>query len=156
MLSEEVVHFFERQSFTIASTIDAQGRIHNACKGVVSIDASGRIYLLDLYHGRTYANLKKNPCISLTGVDEHRFKGYCLKGRARIENTTELSEKVIAAWEEKLTTRITQRVIDSIQGRKGHKQHPEALLPNPKYLVAMDVDEVIDLTPAHIHKEEKG
>ncbi|MDP1853205.1 MAG: pyridoxamine 5'-phosphate oxidase family protein [Candidatus Omnitrophota bacterium] len=156
MLSEEIVHFFERQSFTIVSTIDTQGRIHNACKGLVSIDSSGRVYLLDLYHGKTYANLKNNPCMSLTGVDEHRFRGYCLKGRARILNTEELSGKVIAAWEEKLISRITQRVIDSIQGRKGHGRHPEVLLPNPKYLIAMDVDEVVDLTPAHISQQDKG
>lgn len=150
MLNDEIAYFFQQQSFTIVSTLDSQGRIHSACKGVVSIEPSGRVYLLDLYHGKTYANLKNNPCMSLTGVDERRFSGYCLKGSARIARADELSTEVIAAWEKKLNSRITQRVIDSIHGRKAHKRHPEVLMPKPKYLIVMDVDEAIDLTPTHL------
>ncbi|MFA4842614.1 MAG: hypothetical protein WC658_02110 [Candidatus Omnitrophota bacterium] len=45
---------------------------------------SFQVYLFDLYHGQTYNNLKKNSGASITAVDEHRFKGYCLKGRAKL------------------------------------------------------------------------
>lgn len=152
MLSEEVVHFFEHQSFTLVSTFDAQGRIHNACKGVVSIRPEGAVYLLDLYKGKTFSNLKNNSAISLTGVDEHRFIGYCLKGKARIAHPGELSREILSAWDNKMNSRITQRVINSIQGKKGHRRHPEALMPKPEYLVVMDVEEVVNLTPAHINQ----
>ncbi|MEK6714935.1 MAG: pyridoxamine 5'-phosphate oxidase family protein [Candidatus Omnitrophota bacterium] len=154
MLSEEIVDFFEHQSFTIISTIDKQGRSHNACKGIVKIGREGKIYLLDLYHGRTFNNLQNNPNISITAVDEHKFKGYCLKGKARIVDKEELEAGVISDWENNLNSRITQRVIRSIQGYRGHKHQPEALLPSPKYLIEMAVEEVVDLTPAHI-KEKK-
>lgn len=155
MLSEKVVDFFEHQSFTVISTVDSKGRIHNACKGVVSIKPEGAVYLLDLYKGQTFSNLKNNSVISLTGVDEHHFSGYCLKGKARIAHPDELSSEILAAWENKMNSRITQRVINSIQGKKGHRRHPEVLMPGPKYLIVMDVEEVVDLTPAHISQLDK-
>lgn len=29
-------------------------------------------------------------------------------------------------------------------------QHPEALLPKPEYMIVMEVEEIIDLTPKHL------
>jgi len=146
-LPEDVVKFFHSQPFTIVSTVDPDGMPHISCKGIVKIDPDGTIYLLDLYTGRTRANLEKNPAISLSAVDEHKFKGYSLKGNARIINEDELKSHIIKAWEEKLAARITHRLIKNLKGEPGHERHPEAQLPNPKYLIAMTVNEIVDLTP---------
>ncbi len=77
-LNEEMVRFFHNQPYTIVTTIDKKGYPHNSCKGIVNIVAKGQVCLLDLYRQRTYENLKQNPHISITAVDEHRFIGYCL------------------------------------------------------------------------------
>jgi predicted pyridoxine 5'-phosphate oxidase superfamily flavin-nucleotide-binding protein len=146
-LTDEIVHFFQHQNFVIVSTIDASGYPHNSCKGIVEIDAVGRVYLLDLYQGQTRKNLENNPLISLTVVDEHKFIGYCLKGRARIVAQEEITPQLTRAWEEKITGRLTHRLIKNIHGEKGHAQHPEALLPKPEYLIEVDVEEVVDLSP---------
>lgn len=150
MLTDDIVYFFRRLSFTVVTTIDDNGRPHSACKGIVKIDQDGTVYLLDLYKQETFKNLKRNSSISVTGVDENKFEGYCLKGEARIASTEELTEDIIAFWENKITSRITQRVIDSIQEKKGHKSHPEASLPKPEYLIVMKVEEALDLTPSHL------
>ena len=152
-LSEELVDFFQRQNFTIVTTIDEDGMPHNSCKGLVKIDTEGRAYLLDLYRARTYDNLKRNPRISITVVDEHEFSGYCLKGKAKIAKTTELEPGIIKAWEDRISSRITQRIIKNIQGKKGHTGQPEALLPKPEYVISMEVEKVVDLTPGHIKEE---
>ena len=78
-LSEEIIQFFQRQGFVIVSTIDKDGSPHSACKGIVKITSDGRIYLLDLYKARTHENLRRTAHISITGVDEHRFKGLLSK-----------------------------------------------------------------------------
>jgi uncharacterized pyridoxamine 5'-phosphate oxidase family protein len=153
-LSPEVIHFLENQGFLIVSTIDAQGRPHSACKDLVKIHKNGKAYLLDLYLRDTFANLKRNPNVSLTAVDEHRFKGYCLKGKAKILPGERLSPAIKKAWEEKITGRLTQRVLRNLKGEKGHARHPESLLPTPKYLIMVETEEVVDLTPAQL-KEEK-
>jgi hypothetical protein len=102
---------------------------------------------MDLYIHRTFRNLRRNQNISITAVDEHGFAGYCLKGKARILKEDELEPGLIKAWEEKIASRITQRVIRNIKGEKGHPSHPEASLPKPKYVIRMEIQEVVDLTP---------
>jgi len=146
-LGRDVVHFLQSQGFVIVSTIDAAGRLHNSCKGIVEIDDNGRVYLLDLFRARTRRNLEANPVLSITAVDEHKFIGYCLKGKARIVTQEEAGLHLTRAWEERITSRLTKRLIKNIHGEKGHALHPEALLPKPEYVIAMDVEEVVDLAP---------
>jgi hypothetical protein len=136
------------------STIDKDGSPHNACKGIVEITEDGRIYLLDLYMGRTYENLIKNPKISVTAVDEHKFIGYSLKGRAGIIKKDKISRQLMRLWENKITSRITHRVMKNLRGEKGHSRHPEALLPKPEYMILVNVEKIIDLIPHHIRQVE--
>ena len=146
-LPEEVIKFFHSQPFTIVSTIDPDGTPHNSCKGIVKIDDDGTIYLLDLYTGKTRENLERNPVISISAVDEHKFKGYCLKGSGKIIEESGLRSHIVKAWEQKITARITHRLIKNLKGEPGHERHPEAQLPKPKYLIAMTVTDIVDLTP---------
>ena len=146
-LPEEVMRFFHSQHFVIVSTVDADGTPHNSCKGIVRIDEDGTIYLLDLYTGKTRDNIERNPAIGISAVDEHKFKGYSLKGRAKTIKEDKLKSHIIKAWEEKITARITHRLIKNLRGEQGHERHPEAQLPKPKYLIAMAVTEIVDLTP---------
>lgn len=152
MLKDEVVRFFQRQHLTVVTTIDRNGFPHNSCKGIVDIDRNGRVYLLDLYKAKTFQNLKRNPHISVAGMDEHRFKGYCLKGKAKIMKEGRLGPRLIKAWDKRIAGRITQRLLKEVRGEKGHRHQPEAIMPNPKYLILVDVKEVINLTPKHIIK----
>jgi general stress protein 26 len=151
-LSREITHFFQNQNFSIVSTIDKNGRVHNSCKGIVEIDKNGTVYLLDLYKRRTFANLKQNPNISITAVDEYRFKGFCLKGEAKILELSKFKIDVFEAWENRLTSRITQRVIKNIQGKRGHSQHPEVLFPKPKYLIGVEIKEIVNLSPIQLRR----
>jgi len=149
-LDNEVYDFFSRQGFVVVSTLDKDGSIHNACKGIVEIDKSGKIYLLDLYQQRTLENLKNNQQISITAVDEHSFSGYCLKGKGRVVGINQITPQINLAWEEKISSRISQRIIKNIRGEPGHPRHPEANLPKPVYMILIEVKEIVDLTPGHI------
>jgi general stress protein 26 len=151
LLSETVIQFFQKQGCVIVSSIDSKGFPHSACKGIVKINQDGNIYLLDAYRGQTLQNLKNNPQVNITAFDEHKFIGYCLKGRARILSKTELDAQIIKAWEDRITGRLTQRLLKNIRGElKGHPRHPEALLPEPEHMIVVDVEEVVDLTPQHL------
>jgi uncharacterized pyridoxamine 5'-phosphate oxidase family protein len=152
-LTNEIIQFLQNQSFVIVSTIDKKGMPHNSCKGIIKINPKGLIYLLDVYKGKTYNNLKRNSKISLTAVDEHKFKGYCLKGKAKIILRKRLRSEILRAWQDRITSRLTQRLIRNIRGEKGHFRHPEILLPKPEYMILMEVKEIVDLTPSHIRQE---
>jgi len=150
-LDQNVITFFKRQRYIIVSTIDRRTKIpHNSCKGIVKIDESGIVYILDLYKWRTYANLKDNPNISITSVDEHKFKGWCLKGKGKIVPSEKLKKDVIAAWETKISGRITHRMVKNMKEYSGHKRHPESQLPKPEYMIVMTVEQVVDLIPRNV------
>lgn len=149
-LSDEIIHFFQNQGWVVVSTIDKSGLVHNSCKGIVKINHNGSIYLLDLYKARTYENLKRNPQISITAADEHKFMGYCLKGRGKILPEAKLHSRIIKAWEDRIISRLTRRLLKNIREEKGHPRHPEVFLPKPEYMIAMEVEEIIDLTPQHL------
>ncbi|MDD3234350.1 MAG: pyridoxamine 5'-phosphate oxidase family protein [Candidatus Omnitrophota bacterium] len=149
IIPEEVSSFLLAQSFVVACSIDADGYPHASCKGVVDIIApAGEIYLLDLYKKRTYGNILRNGRFSVTAVEEHGFKGYCLKGEAEIILKERLPAEVLRLWEKRITARLAQRLITNLGGRKGHPFHPEALLPAPEYMIKLNVASIMDLTPA--------
>jgi general stress protein 26 len=149
-LSADIIAFLQKQGFVVVSTLNQDASIHNSCKGIVDIDKSGKIYLLDLYQQRTLANLKNNQQISITAVDEHSFSGYCLKGKGRVVGINQITPQINLAWEEKISSRISQRIIKNIRGEPGHPRHPEANLPKPQYMILIEVKEIVDLTPGHI------
>jgi nitroimidazol reductase NimA-like FMN-containing flavoprotein (pyridoxamine 5'-phosphate oxidase superfamily) len=117
---------------------------------LIEIKSNGKAYILDVYHAQTYDNLRRNPRISVTAVNEHKFSGYCLKGKARIIPQGKISPDMLKAWENRITSRLTQRLLKNIREDKGHKAHPEMLLPKPKYMIEIDVKEIVDLTPQHL------
>jgi general stress protein 26 len=149
-LSEEVVDFFKKQSFVIVSTIDHNGGVNSSCKSIVKLDKSGRVYLLDLYLKHTFVNLKKNPRMNITAADEHSFQGYCLKGKARVVKINQLPENITRLWKEKVAVKISQRIIRDLREEKSAGRHPEAAFPKPQYMIVMEVEEAVDLTPRHL------
>jgi general stress protein 26 len=151
LLTDDIIHFFQKQGYVIVSTVDESSCPHNSCKGIVHMDAEGDIYLLDLYRGKTHTNLEHNTHISVTAVDEHKFKGYCLKGVARLVPANKIKSGVIKAWEDKIAKRLTNRVLKEMRQEAGHPAYPEAALPKPEYMIMMKVEEVVDLAP-HLTK----
>ena len=149
-LDENIIHFFQAQGSVVMATIDKSGFPHTACKGIVKIEEAGRIYLLDAYHGQTFNNLKQNPLVSITAFNEHKFIGYCLKGKAHLIHKDELDVNIVKAWDDRIASRLTERLLNNIHEEKGHKGHPEASLPKPKYMIVLEVSEIVDLTPVHL------
>ncbi|MDP2940679.1 MAG: pyridoxamine 5'-phosphate oxidase family protein [Candidatus Omnitrophota bacterium] len=149
-LTEAAVNFFRSQGFVVVSTVDKGGSVHNSCKGIVKISRFGKAYLFDLYRRDTYRNLKRNPRISITAVNEHKFTGYCLKGKAGILAKGKLSPALASAWDARIAGRVTQRLLRNVRDEKGHPRHPEILLPEPEYLIEMEIEEVVDLTPRYL------
>ncbi len=153
-LPSSVIQFFQEQGCVVVSTIDADGLPHSACKGIVRISPEGKVYLFDLYRQRTHQNIVRNPKISITAFDEHKFKGYCLKGKAGLVKEKDIDSRLIQAWEDRIAGRLTQRLLRNIHEEKGHPRHPEALMPKPEYLIVMKVEEIVDLTPQHLKQED--
>jgi general stress protein 26 len=151
-LSAPIIDFLRSQGFVIVSSIDKNGFPHSSCKDIVKIEPAGEIYLIDVYHGITNENIINDPHISISAVDEHKFIGYCLKGKARIIQDQAISQEIIKTWEDNITSRLAKRLLKNLVQDKGQKHHPEAGLPHPKHLIVLEVEEIIDLAPYHLKK----
>lgn len=144
---EEIIWFFEKQDFVIVSTVDGGDGPHCACKGLLKISPEGKFYIMDLFRGNTFRNLKSNPRMSITAVDQHQFKGYCLKGKVRLIPREKIPDSIMKAWRRRIHSRITSRIIRNIHGESGHGHHPELQLPDPKYIIVMELEEILNLVP---------
>ena len=153
-ITEDIVYLFHKQGFVIVSTLDAEGSIHCSAKGIAGIEADGKIYLIDLYRGKTFSNLKRNPTISITAVDEDEFSGFTIKGKAKIVDRKEIKDHIITSWEDKVVRRVSKRVIDDVKKEKKSLHHPEAIFPHPQYLIEVDAESVVDLTPKHLKRKK--
>ncbi len=151
-LSQSVINFLKRQSFVIVSTLDENKKIHSSIKGIANIDKEGNIYIIDLYRRRTLSNLKKDPTITITAVDEKRFLGFCIKGKAKIIEKDKIEKEIIKEWDKKVIERISKRLIRNVRGQRIALFHPEASFPFPQYLILMQPEEVVNLSPKELRK----
>ena len=152
-IAASIIEFLHTQDFVIVSSIDKNGFPHSSCKAIVKIDPAGEIYLIDVYLGVTSENIERNVQISISAVDEHKFLGYCLKGKASKMQNDFISQEMIKTWEDNITSRLAKRLLRNLIQGQGQKHHPEAALPQPKHLIVLEVEEIVDLTPYHLRKE---
>ena len=143
----EIINFLRTQDFVIVASIDKNGYPHSSCKAIVKIDPRGEIYLVDVYLGVTSENIERNPDISISAVDEHKFIGYCLKGKARKMQDGLISQEMIKIWEDNITARLAKRLLKNLTQDKTQKHHPEASLPQPKHLIVLEVEQIVNLAP---------
>jgi len=150
-ISSDIIDFLHTQSFVIVSSLDERGFPHSSCKDIVKIDPDGKIYLVDVYHGATVANIRRNPQVSISAVDEHKFIGYCLKGKTLLMSE-DISQEIIKTWEDKITSRLTKRLLRNLSENKSRRHHPEASLPFPKHIILIEVEDIVDLAPFNLKK----
>ena len=151
-IPQEIIEFLNAQGFVMVSSLDKNGFPHSSCKGIIKVDPLGKIFLMDVYHGATSENVKHNSKISISAVEEHKFIGYCLKGKGEILSDNNISQELIKIWEDNITSRLVKRLLKNLNEEKGHGHHPEASLPNPKHILAVEIEEIVDLAPHHLRK----
>ncbi len=151
-ISVAIIDFLRTQDFVIVSSIDKNGFPHSSCKAIVKIDPAGEIYLVDAYHGVTSENIERNQQISISAVDEHKFVGYCLKGKASKMQDNFISQEMIKTWEDNITSRLAKRLLRNLVQDQGQKHHPEASLPKLKHIIVLVVEEIVSLAPYRVQE----
>ena len=130
------------------ATHDEKGAIHTSAKGLLKLDAEGKIFLLDLYKGRTCRNIKKNPNVTLTFIDDRKFAGYAIMGKARIRRENAVPESTLKEWEKHISKRMARRIVSHVKQPQGVSDWiPEASFPAPKHVIEVKTERVVDLAP---------
>jgi len=146
-LSRDQMNLLQRQGFVMVATLDSRNKINCSAKGIVGIEED-KVFIIDLYKGITYKNLARNSTVSIDAIDEHSFSGVTIQGKAKIVLREKIEDHIIKKWENSIIRRISSRVIKSVQTSVKSRKHFEVDLPkHPKYLIEIDVEKVIDLSP---------
>ena len=82
-LSGEIKDFIQNHLAYVA-TVDEKGVPNVVPKGDIAILDDNTVLFADLYSHQTKKNLTKNPNIAITIVNPAAYKGYQLKGKAKI------------------------------------------------------------------------
>lgn len=146
---EKVANFFKSRKVVLVMTMEEGGTIHSAVKGILEVDPKeGKILLVDLYSGETLRNIRNNPLVNITAIDEQRFEGYALQGRASIIPQDRIHEDFIRKWQDHITKRISERIVASVRsGKKSKKIFEAHLAMKPQYMIEVKADAVADLSP---------
>ncbi len=156
-IAEDVKFFLEKEHFVIVSSLSKENIIHTSAKAIIEIQPKGKIFLLDLYKAETYSNIKNNPNVTLTSVNDHSYRGYSIEGRAKIIQEDSIAEKTLKSWHDKISKRIARRLIRHMKEEVSSEKHiPEARFPLPKYVIEVDIQRVIDLAPHRLKAKNRG
>jgi len=152
--SSDLMDFLKDHHTAVVSTLDDNGCVHTSIKGITGIDVAGRLFVVDLYKKLTYENISKRSCVTVTVFDHDRFLGWSLQGRGKVVEREGMTAELHADWEDRIVSRISERLIGNLRSAFGGKANYEAQLPHQlQYVIEVDVEKIVDLRPTCIKEK---
>jgi len=106
--------------FIDVATANADGH-PNAAPKLILKTPDEFIYLVDCTIGKTWENLKRDPRVSLSFVDQESLKGYQIRGIAKIIEGEGVCQQLVDDLQEKEMALTVTRLISGIRGKKRHE-----------------------------------
>ena len=148
-----ILFLLEKTDFINVATCGRSLKPSGAFKFLLKIEGNN-IYLVDFAKARTWHNVKKNPFVSLSILDNDTLIDYQLNGDVEIIEGGELFAKLDEELDKKEITFATKRVIESVRRQKKYKA--EIPLAEKIVILKVEIKEVIELGPAAELKIQKG
>ena len=122
-ISKELQDFMKGKLGWVA-TVNSAGMPNVTPKGTIQVVDDSTIIFADLFSLKTRENLRENPKVAVTVIDQEKGEGYQFKGTAELVDAGTLFEMV----KEQLS--------------KVPKQ-----LPEPKYVAKITIEEIFNQSP---------
>ena len=120
-------------------------RMPNVAPKLIAKTEKNILYLIDYVIGTTYANLKENPRVSLSFIDNRTLTGYQLNGTATIMERGEEFERLSEEFQQIKTEFTVERILYNI--RTGEKASPsEFSLPEKFAILKINVIEIVEIS----------
>lgn len=145
-IPKNIRRLLEKTDFINVATCTLSSRPSGAFKFILKIDGND-IYLVDFARARTWENVKQNPFVSLSIIDDDILVDYQLNGSAEIIEPGGVFETLDKELDKKEVTFATKRVIESVRRQK---KFPVNEIPLAKRVVLLKVmvKETVELGPA--------
>jgi predicted pyridoxine 5'-phosphate oxidase superfamily flavin-nucleotide-binding protein len=152
-MNKKVSELLKIREFVSVATCDLDGRPNAAPKFVLKLE-NNFIYLVDYSIGRTSQNLKINPRISISFMDNDALMGYQLNGSVEIINRGEEYDILVKDLSQKELDLSTRRIIEGVTQGKPHERFELSL--SEKFIIfKVKVEEIVDIASSGTLKREK-
>lgn len=146
--------FLERKKdlkvISVASA-DSKGKPNCAHKMLVDVLAPNKIYFLDYRFTQTFANIHKNPRLSVSFMDDAAFTGYRLTGRCEVMEKGEEFDAVRGSWAKRLIAYEADRIIRRLTGQYSTHE-AENKLPKNFVIVKFIAEEASMIKPDRVFR----
>lgn len=140
MLTKEIIKILEKREFVSVATCDFDGRPNAAPKFLLRVDGD-TIYLVDYSIGMTWQNIKINPRVSLSFIDNSTLQGYQLNGPVRLVDKGAEFKKLCNEMQDKTIRLTAQHIIEEVRGGSKHESF-ELIIPDKIVIFEVRVDSV--------------
>jgi len=140
--------------FLCVATIGRDGSPSVANKFLIRCEGNSLCFG-DFAKGKTWANLKINPKVSIAVMDNNNLVDYQINGVAKLVNPCTDFKELLKEFSKKEVRFAMKRIIEGIRKESGQGVHQ---VPFPKRIVIWEIDvkEVVELGPtAELKKEDK-
>lgn len=151
-LLKEYLPFLSRGKFVNVATCNKERMPNVAPKLIAKVDKN-IIYLVDYVIGMTYANLRTNPRVSLSFVDERTLTGYQLNGTVKVI-ASGLEFKALSEEFQQIKTSFTvERILYHVRaGEKTSDSHIH--MPEKFVILKVRVFEIVEISSTGVLKSK--
>jgi len=153
MISKEIIALLESKEFISVATCDLESQPNAAPKFLLKVESS-HIYLVDYIIGKTFRNLKINPCISLSFFDNNTLVGYQINGKVQIIDRGLEYSAALNDLARKEIDLSTTRIIDGVIKGQAHKAY-ELTASKEFVILKIKVEEIVQMHPSGRLQREK-
>ena len=154
-ITKKFIDHGRRLKTIFVATCSSAGEPNCAPKMLINVARSGAVYYLDYAFAKSYANLKVNPRISLSFMDDVEFLGYRLSGAAAILRPGREFDRAKGEWESRVIRYEAERLINRLKGKYSTRES-ELLLPENFVIVKFIADEAALVKPDRAIRSLKG
>jgi uncharacterized pyridoxamine 5'-phosphate oxidase family protein len=143
VLTKELISILEKREFLSVATCGLNNRPNAAPKFLLKVDEE-HIYLVDYTIGTTWQNLKVNPRLSLSFMDQNTLKGYQINGDVQIIDKGPAYKKMHKEMMDKEVHLTTKHIIEDVRGEGRHDNY-EVIIREKFVIFEMKIDEVVEI-----------
>ncbi len=152
-IPEGLAVLLQKADFISVGTSDENGQPSVASKFLLKVEGNN-IYLVDLIKGKTWRNLRYNPLISLSVMDEDNLRGYQINGTVLALDSGNDFDTLMLEFADKQVSFATNKIISGVQQAKPHADSVFAS-NKAKVFYKVSVSETLEIGPlVKLKKEE--
>ncbi len=131
------------------ASCDLGGKPNSAAKMLVDVALPNRVFFLDYNFTQTVSNIKMNPQLSISFMDDTAFTGYRMTGIGEVMTSGPEFDEARKSWEKRLITYEADRIVRRMMGHYSTKES-ENTLPKDFVIVKFTAKEAAVIKPDRV------